>query len=113
MGRNNDDFHEARIESMHPKEFSETFGPMEYADNWADVPSHPEFDRDEDGNKAYHALVADMKENGMKEPVSVKTPENKVQDGHHRVAAALEAGVPVKYTKTDQDKWAGELSDYF
>ena len=113
MGRNNKDFEEStQIHSMDPKEFSSTFKPSEYANEWSDVTTHPEYDRDEDGNKAHHELVADLTKNGMHSAVYVKTPENIVQDGHHRVAAALEAGVPIKYTKSDEDKWAGNISDY-
>jgi hypothetical protein len=97
--------HKDQIGSMPAHEFTAMYAPSEYSESWDKVTEHPEFDRDEDGNKAYHAMVEDMKVNGMNSPVNVKTPENKVQDGHHRVAAAMAAGVPVKFTTTDKDMW--------
>lgn len=108
-GRNRVDFEDAAGQlSMDAHEFASKFAPSEYADSWSGVTKHPEYDRDEDGNQAHHALVKDLKANGMHSPVYVKIPENVVQDGHHRVAAALEAGVPVRYQKYRQDLWDGK-----
>ncbi len=52
-------------------------------------------------DKYIHHLAKDIKKNGVREPITVRG-ENVVTSGHHRYAAAVEAGldkVPVEHTK--------------
>lgn len=92
---------------LSPEQFMATYEPGDYGDEkghipaWHEVTQHPAFHRPLAGRDThggnFHELVASLKENGMREPVEVDDDFGQVLDGHHRVLAAAQAGVPVKF----------------
>lgn len=68
-----------------------------------------EEDYDEVGRARQQGLVESLRSSGMQDPVTVY--KNRVIDGHHRVLAALEADVPVKYREFSTEEMSAEYPD--
>jgi hypothetical protein len=83
---------------MPADRFAATHRPTEYDEDWDGMLSRETFSSSYD----HPALVADLKANGMLEPVGVSRG-GWVEDGHHRVVAALDAGIPVRYTRVPRE----------
>jgi hypothetical protein len=92
---------------LSPQQFASRFKPTEYEEDWEGVkdvslnelPSAS-------GHKYDHAaLVADVKEHGVREPVEV-SKGGWVENGHHRVIAAIDAraDIPYKYVPRAHDE---------
>ena len=89
---------------MSAEKFAATHRPTEYDENWDGMHASCSFS----SNYDHDELVAWLKASGMLEPVCVSRG-GWVEDGHHRVVAALDAGVPVRYEHVP--RWHDE--DYY
>lgn len=121
------------VNFMPATEFMDRFEASEYGNKWSeDMASHPDFiyrdgyvpdwvgdefrseideawereDYDEVGYLNQMALTDALRRDGMSTPVEVF--ENSVINGHHRVLAALDAGVPVKFVQLTREQIASE-----
>lgn len=102
-----------RVRAHHPlsaEQFAEAVNPREYASTWEDVQTQ----RKEKNPEKYNNLVESIRTEGVKVPVQVSagiselTGKPVVYNGHHRVAAALEAGAEIPYvrvTKPEDDPY--------
>ena len=79
--------------------FTKLFKPSEYGNNWQEVSGHRLFWRA--GVEKQTALEESVKNEGIKEPVSVNRMSGRVTDGHHRVIAAIKSGQPIKFDDPD------------
>jgi len=75
--------------------FTKLYKPSEYGTTWAEVPGHRLFGRA--GAERQASLEESVKNEGIKEPISVDRMSQRVTDGHHRVIAALRSGQPIKF----------------
>lgn len=99
------------VHRLSVEEFQERYTPAEYDPEgvgWGAVRQHPNFftvnpmnpDRIHGGT--WDAFVADIRQDGVREPVVVERVSGEVVEGHHRVVAAEEAGrdVPFVFEET-------------
>lgn len=78
------------------KDFTSLYNPSEYGSNWQEVPGHRLFWM-RGGVEKQTALEDSIKEEGMRDPITVNRYSMRVTDGHHRVIAALKHDKPVKF----------------
>lgn len=89
--------------AMNPSQFREHAIPREYSPDWDKISSTDSFNK----NRDFPSMVESVKKEGVKTPV-VLVPWNRehpnypkaqgiVFDGHHRIAAALQAGVDIPF----------------
>jgi len=74
--------------------------PHELAHHWDPNLKDPETFRSWTGPGYVSNLAADIKENGMQNPVQINEHRRIIHDGHHRVLAAMDLGmdkVPIKW----------------
>lgn len=95
------------VQSLPVEEFTATYSPMYYAGTWDDVKAMAEDDDPDLSEYSEHflasgtsgmdfdELVCSVEGDGIIEPVDVVGGE--VEDGHHRVVAAMYAGKPVPF----------------
>lgn len=63
----------------------------------------------------YPALLSELRERGFRKPIHVHPHENRITDGHHRIAAAVELGysfIPVRSNEgcaDDSGDWGMDL----
>lgn len=125
-----------QVHHAHASDFMDRFAPTEYGREWSQsMTEHPDFlyydgltapwmhqhtvsridrawdakDYDEVGRARQEGLVDSLRSSGMQTPVSVHN--KRVIDGHHRVVAALEAGVPVKYRELSDREMETDYPD--
>lgn len=99
--------------AISPSQFMEQVIPREYKPNWEDVSSTPNFNKNYD----FPSLVESVKSEGIKNPITVikHSKDNAtgiVFDGHHRVAAAIKAGVDIPYYTIHPDDTPFWKSEY-
>lgn len=98
------------VQVLPVAEFITTFPPMYYAGSWQDIKDIAEAGNDDaDPEDEYDAhflasgtsgmdfdeLVCSVEDDGILTPIDIENGE--VQDGHHRVVAAMYAGKPVPF----------------
>lgn len=95
------------VQTLPVVEFIAKFPPMYYARSWQDIQADAEAGHEPEGEYDDHFLVSgtsgmdfdelvcSVEDHGIIEPVTVIDGE--VEDGHHRVVAAMYAGKPVPY----------------
>lgn len=93
----------SKVYEMPYEKFIKTFQPGS-GGSWNDAFSEPGFHDGGDEGHSTSSLVNSMKQNGFTHPVDVDVET--VMDGLHRVNAAGRAGVPVRYTRTEQSRFA-------
>jgi ParB-like chromosome segregation protein Spo0J len=100
---------------MHPKEIGTKYlvDQSEYEDSdrdtqemwdrkYSEAATNRHTDTHYGGKTKYesrNSLLANIKKHGVKEPVSIRSEDNVIEDGYHRLAVAKEHNliVPIKY----------------
>jgi ParB/RepB/Spo0J family partition protein len=108
MGRNNNDFHDGVVHV--PMSKVEKFIPSDFHDDDWDNPirmkhidSETFANSDEEHPERYAELLKSVRKHGVKTPIQVRRIEDGehfLEEGHHRVVAAREAGlktIPVEF----------------
>jgi hypothetical protein len=95
------------VQTMPVAQFIATFPPMYYGGTWEDIQVDAEAGHEPQGEYDDHflasgtsgmdfdSLVCSVQDEGVQTPVDVVGGE--VEDGHHRVVAAMYAGKPVPF----------------
>ena len=100
------DVHVRAHKPLSAQQFAEQVLPREYSNTWTGV---QKVRRAADPEK-FNALVESIRKEGVREPVQVSAglhPIHKkpfLYNGHHRVAAALEAGAEIPYVRVANPK---------
>lgn len=95
-------------QNLSPKQFTRIYKPSEYGETWSDVPHDPEFHHVADeSNFSHEDMVESLKMTGMQVPVQVY--KGHVVDGHHRVVAAIDANVPIKFEHAPSEMYEGQI----
>lgn len=90
------------------RQFSQIFKPSEYGATWSEVPHNEDFNKVVDEQNFSHKdMMESLQKAGMKEPVSVY--KGHVVDGHHRVAAAIDSGTPVRWEVAPSELYEGQI----
>lgn len=83
------------VQEMTAAEFVATYRPEFYGDNWDEAAVHPDFLAGGDWGWDMDELCESIAENGILDPVEVL--DGDVNEGHHRVVAALRVNQPVRF----------------
>lgn len=83
--------------SLPADEFVKKYAPSMYAGDWQDVPNSHEFLAGGDHGWDLDELTASVATEGVRSPVQVDPHFGDVQEGHHRVIAALRAGAHIPF----------------
>jgi len=93
---------------MHHTDFTAQFKPSEYGQTWQDVTGNEDFSKTIDEEALSHSdLVASIKQHGVKEPIQVYN--GYVVDGHHRVAAAIDADADIPFENASSELYEGQI----
>lgn len=84
-----------QVQVLPAVQFATRFKPRYYADTWENVPNDPQFAESDHGPVDMSELCDSIAFHGVLSPVSVVDDE--VDEGHHRVVAALHTGAPIPF----------------